>query len=514
LVQKFLSPQKIKNIPVEYGSIYVKHPKKDLPTKYVYYKGFGEKKQILLGNTRESFPELEEKILMEDRRTLGRRLKSVLTPLGDYLDLFEEEVTRRFQTGRYRRKTYETYLGRVRVYRRIYSLTLSKGMKKVDGTDHQSHLKFISRFCEPLWRYHFDPEYREEMYQRDKKSHGLKRGRNSTKERHSKETILGFMRTMGTFFVWMSEEGFLNRDPWKETGRPWMRSKIQENYSQQTVETSFGSGEVEREKYESFKTLRKFYLDGVTAKNPFNPFGPNSHIGHTIFFLQILTGCRIREITNSVWSGRLLEVLEAGKITDTISQFSPDLLKLEISDKSSKKRGGSRTVDIPEDGRKLLETRFESHWDDNSPWVFHTSRSRNNRPVTQVNLLHFFKMFQGFGDKRSLNNPLSHYFSDDPPVGHSTSTSGTLINKRTEYIQSLKDEGFTYPRRLVTHDLRSYFITDLLNHRPPDDSGFLQEISLYVGHSSTSTTLNHYISLPNLTHSTIRNVLQTSLEGL
>jgi len=499
---------------VEYGSIYVKHPKKDLPTKYIYYKGFGEKKQVLLGNTRESFPEIEEKILLEDRRTLGRRLKRVLTPLGDYFDLFDEEVTRRFETGRYRRKTYETYLGRIRVYRRIYLPTLSKGLKGVDGTDHESHRKFISRFCDPLWRYHHDPKFREEMYQRDWRSQNLKRGRNSTKDPHTKETILGSMRTMGTFFQWMTDLGLLNRDPWKETGRPWMRSKIQENYSQQTVEKTFGSGDIEREKYESFKTLRRFYLDGVTGKNPFDPFGPNSQIGHTIFFLQILTGCRIREVNNSVWSGRLLEVLEDGRITDTISQFSPDLLKLEISDKSSKKRGGSRTVDIPEDGRKLLETRFESLPDDHSPWVFNTPRSKKGRPITQVNLLQFFKTFQGFGDKRPLkHHPISHYFSDDPPTGNPKSPTGNLINERTEYIQSLKDEGFTYPRRLVTHDLRSYFITDLLNNRPPDDSGFLQEISLYVGHSSTSTTLNHYISLPNLDHSTIRSVLQKSLMG-
>jgi len=498
---------------VEYGSIYIKHPKKDLPTKYIYYKPFGEKKQILLGNTRESFPEIEEKILIEDRRTLGRQLKTVLTPLDEYFNLFEEEVGRRFETGRYRRKTFETYVGRLRVYRRIYSPSLSKGLKGVDGTDHKKQQEFISRFCKPLWRYHRDPEYREKIYQQDPLV-----SRHSTKTPHSKETIQGSMRTMGTFFQWMTEGGLLNRDPWKTTGRPWMRSQLQETYSVETVEKTFGTGEDEREKYESFKTLRRFYQDGVKGVNPFDPFGMDGP-KHLIFFLQILTGCRVREINNSVWSGRLLEVLDEGRITDTISQFSPDLLKLEISDKTSKKRGGSRTVNIPEDGRRLLEERWESLSDNHSPWVFHTPKSKKGRPITQVNLLQFFKTFQGFGDKRqpslsSRNQSLSQYFTDDPPRGRPNSPSGDVINERTEYIQSLKDDGFTYPRRLVTHDLRSYFITDLLNNNPPEgDPGFLQQLSLYVGHSSTTTTLNHYISYPVLDHSNVMSVLEKSLDG-
>ena len=498
MVQKVLSPQKIKNIPVENGSVYIKHPNKKNPTRYIYYKPFGEKKQTLLGNTRESFPEIEEKILREDRRTLGRKLKSVLTPLGNYFDQFEEEVERRFESGRYRLKTIDSYLGRLRIFRGIYSPTLSRGMKGVDGTDHESRQKFISRFCEPLWEYHQDPEVREMVYQRNEYFR-----RHSTKEPHTKETVQSFVRTMGVFFQWMTEEGLLNRDPWKETGRPWMTSRIQETYSQQTVDETFG--ETERGKYESFKTLRKFYIDGVKGDNPFEPFSPNNPVGHIIFFLQILTGCRVREIRNSVWSGRLGEVLDEGKIIDTISQFTPDFQWLEISDKSSKKRGGSRTVGIPKNGRILLEKRRESLPDDHSPWVFHTPKSREDKPLTQVSLLQFFKTFQGFGDKRQTKHPpISQWFGDDPPIWEI----------RNRYIESLKEDGFTYPRRLVSHDLRSYFITDLLNNRPPDhDPSFLQELSLYVGHSSTSTTLNHYISLPNLDHSNVRSVLQKSLNG-
>ena len=92
---------------------------------------------------------------------------------------------------------------------------------------------------------------------------------------------------------------------------------------------------------------------------------------------------------------------------------------------------------------------------------------------------------------------------NDPKQKEEDFIEGLQYDDCKKYVWNLEKRGFIYPRRLTSHDIRSFFITDLLEREIP-----LEQVSRFVGHSNVNTTRRHYIVNPVLKHDKVREMMK------
>lgn len=493
--------KKFKEIPLQYGKVYLRKnvgsgEKKD--RLYVYYKPRGSKSQKYVGNSgQSSFSVLKDKITDIDRSFLRQSLDDLSISCRILLDRFSNHIDSKYESGTYRLKTMETYKLQLNRLRKMLGKSIDRGLTDIEGTGKEVEDRFKERFLEPILDYH--------KWGTDQQGQRVRRP-------HKRSTVTSTFSVLGIFLNWCYFTGYIRTDPWKMFGKDWVKTRLSEEFGQMTFQETFISQDEEQvEKYESFKTLRQFYLDSVEGINPWENlfFQGNggdrqpSPVGHLIIFLQTLTGCRIREIVNMVWYGMMDQVtvemngktLSQDVIRDTYSKLHIDYSHIDIGGKTLRKRGSTREVSLPTVVRPILQDRWNNRNPD-SPFVFNTIRSRGNGPITEENILTWFKKFQ--------ERIIEDFFSvNDPKSTEEDFIPGLHYDDCKKYVWNLEKRGFTYPRRLTSHDIRSFFITDLLEREIP-----LEQVSRFVGHSNVNTTRRHYIVNPVLKHDKVKDVMK------
>ena len=499
--------KQLKEIHLQYGSLYLKkHTGYGVDEKrlYLYYKPRGSTKQRYIGNTRQSsFSVLRDKVIELDRTFLRQSLDELSTSLSELLDRFCEHIDQLYESGTYRLKTRESYLLQVNRIRKMVSGSLEKGLKDIEGSGRKVESRFKDRFLDPILDYH--------LFGTDEQGRRIKKPQKKT-------TIQSTFSVLGIFVDWCYDRGYINTDPWKIFGRDWLKRRVKEELGQMTFQGTFSDRE-QIEKYESFKTLRQFYLDSVSVEgiNPWtnlffqgSPDRQPSPIGHLIVFIQLLTGCRIREIVNLFWWGMGDQVgeyetlngrsLDDGTLRDTYSELSLDYSSMDIGGKTLRKRGSTRVVPIPDIVRPILQDRWDNRNPD-SPFVFNTRRS-GEKQITEECILNWFKRFQ--------EGIIEDFFSvNDPKNTEEDFVKGFYWDRCKKYVWDLEKRGFTYPQRLTSHDIRSFFITDLLERGIP-----LEQVSRFVGHTNVNTTRRYYIVNPVLKHEPIKDMMKEITTGV
>lgn len=498
---------------------------------YVYYSPRGSLTQKYLGNTEKtSFSILKDRIIEEDRDQLRKSLDVLHLPLGNLLDRFGEHIGERYTKGTYRLKTMKTYHRQVRRLKKIFGKkgSLKKSLKGVEGTGTQVDRRFREGYMEPVLNYSLN---RQKYF--DKNGNVVDHDDDWDKREPNPEsynTIKSTFSVFGVFFDWCYDKGYLKTNPYKVFGRDWLYMRLSEEHGSLRFSDTFTtSNPKEIEGYDTFKCIKQFYVDICNGENPRKFFiqdnDPDiqpSPVGHQIIFLQTLTGCRIRELINLVWYGKMDQVSDDDIIRDTYSELSHDFSKIEIGGKTLRKRGRTRTVYVPEIYRPILEDRYRS-WKETSlvekgrsPFVFNTKRSRRGLPITEENVLTWFKREQEkWRDKWFVGPDSIMGNTKTKPETFEDPNNPTRKELFRLYLWNLtkgfdgtdftpKREGFSWRRRITSHDIRSFYITNLL-----EDSDIpLDMVSRYVGHSSTKTTEKFYISNPNLTHEDITRKME------
>jgi integrase len=184
--------------------------------------------------------------------------------------------------------------------------------------------------------------------------------------------------------------------------------------------------------YQRWKDIRE-YLRNQWRRNRLH-----RNVSGRIFFVQILTGMRVSEVLRMEWSGWIQDV-----VRDVTTIVSNDFSELDI--RSKKKQ---RVIQTPSEVGGMFEVIREEQseeFDGEFPrWVFPSP-------------------YSGVLDRENLK-PMNLQY----------------ISTRIKRLQ--KDFGWNEPH-LTSHDLRRFFITDLVENGIPE-----RQVSTFVGHSSRRMT--------------------------
>ena len=254
------------------------------------------------------------------------------------------------------------------------------------------------------------------------------------KDRNKKGKPIGFttlkkdLSRVSGLFSFLVGEGWMKSNPLVDL-TPSLLERI---HRQIPNVPEYVSKESKVLQYQRWKDIRE-YLGNQWRRNRLH-----RNISGRVFYVQILTGMRVSEVLRMEWSGWIQDV-----VRDVTTIVSNDFSELDI--RSKKKQ---RVITPPEEVRGMFEIireeQSEEFGGEFPRWVFPSP-------------------YSGILDRENLK-PLNLQY----------------ISTRIKRLQ--KQFGWNEPH-LTSHDLRRFFITDLVEHGVPE-----REVSTFVGHSSRRMT--------------------------
>jgi len=270
-------------------------------------------------------------------------------------------------------------------------------------------------------------------------------------KRLTDRTILKEIGRLDMFFRFLVNENLMKTNPFDVIG-DWLKSNVKSL-------TPLHDDQITKREmvqtYELWKRVRK----GLVRRWDQTKFHRSRQ--KRVFLIQSLTGMRVSEVSRMEWG----EVgFETPLVRDVRTIVLDGFTELEISSK-----GKTRTRTVPSKVSEILKYIRD-------------------------------ELLEEFGSLPRWVHPSPHRHYNDPELTQPMTIS-SLIGGFISFQQSMGEE----PPFLRTHQLRQFFITDLIERGVPD-----REVSIYVRHSSLNMT-RYYLREDVLTTHNVLTDLEKSL---